>query len=154
MSTYTATVRWERGEQAFTDERYSRAHTWVFDGGLEVPASASPSIVPLPYSVADNVDPEEAFVASLSSCHMLFFLFYAAREGFVVDRYDDCAAGTLGKTADGKLAMTRVVLRPEIRFSGDRLPTRGDLEELHERSHGSCFIANSVTTEVVTEIAD
>lgn len=154
MSTYTATVRWERGEQAFTDERYSRGHTWVFDGGLEVPASASPSIVPLPHSVAENVDPEEAFVASLSSCHMLFFLFYAASKGFVVDRYEDRAAGTLGKTADGKLAMTRVVLRPEIRFSGDRLPTRDDLEELHERSHGSCFIASSVTTEVVTEIVD
>lgn len=154
VSTYTARVRWERGEHSFIDKRYSRAHTWEFDGGLSVPASASPDIVPLPHSVAENVDPEEAFIASISSCHMLFFLDYASRKGFVVDRYDDNATGVLGKNADGRIAMTKVTLRPCVRFSGDRLPTRAEIEELHERSHHACFIANSVTTEVATEIVD
>lgn len=154
MSTYTARVCWERGEQTFTDQCYSRAHSWEFDGGLSVPASASPEIVPLPHSVAENVDPEEAFIASISSCHMLFFLDYACRKGFVIDRYDDNASGVLGKNADGRIAMTTVTLRPDVRFSGDRMPTRAELEDLHDRSHHSCFIANSVTTDVVTEIVD
>ena len=151
MSEYGATISWRRGDRAFAGGDYSRGHEWSFDGGATVPASASPHIVPLPNSVAENVDPEEAFVASLSSCHMLFFLDLACREGFVVDRYTDAASGRLEKTASGRMAMTRVVLRPEASWSGDRVPTRDDIEKLHHRAHELCFIANSVTAEVVTE---
>lgn len=149
---YFATVHWERADQAFTDDKYSRAHVWSFDGGQSVPASASPHIIPLPYSVAENVDPEEAFVASLSSCHMLFFLSLAARRGFVVDAYEDEALGVMGKDANGRTAMLRVLLRPNARYSGSRTPTRVQVEKLHHRSHQLCFIANSVKTEVLTEI--
>ena len=151
MSEYVATVRWQRGEQAFVDDAYSRGHTWEFDGGLMVPASASPDIVPLPMSVAENVDPEEAFVASLSSCHMLFFLAIAARRGFVVDDYTDEATGTMSKNAEGLDAITRVTLRPEAHYSGARKPTREQVEKMHHRAHELCFIANSVRSEVVTD---
>ena len=152
MSRYTATIRWDRGEQAFADDRYSREHSWHFDGGLTVPASASPDIVPLPYSVAANIDPEEAFVASLSSCHMLFFLSLAAKRGFVVDSYRDDAVGYMEKDENGKRAMTRVALRPAATYSGGHAPTAAQLEKLHHRSHELCFIANSVRTDVRTEI--
>jgi organic hydroperoxide reductase OsmC/OhrA len=153
MSEYSATIRWQRGDQPFTDDRYSRGHEWSFDGGLSVPASASPAIVPLPMSVAENVDPEEAFVASLSSCHMLFFLSIAAKSGFVVDEYTDAASGKLEKNAEGKTAMTKVVLRPHAIFSGMKIPDEEKIEKMHHRAHELCFIANSVTTEVVIEIA-
>ena len=122
MSEYVATIRWQRGEQDFIDDKYSRGHEWEFDGGVTVPASASPTIVPLPMSVAENVDPEEAFVASLSSCHMLFFLSLAAKRGFVPDEYTDAAVGYLGKSDDNKLVMTRVVLRPKTSWSGENIP--------------------------------
>jgi organic hydroperoxide reductase OsmC/OhrA len=151
LSQYTAMIRWQRDGQNFIDDNYSRSHVWEFDGGLKVPASASPNIVPLPKSVAENVDPEEAFVASLSSCHMLFFLTIAAKRGFLVDTYTDCAAGVMAKNEDGRLAMTKVVLRPKVEFSGDNQPGREELEELHDQSHELCFIANSVMTEVSTE---
>src|SRR3954465_10148018 len=118
MSTYSATVRWERGDQAFTDNRYSRGHVWLFDGGVEVAASSSPHVVPLPYSKSDAIDPEEAFIASLSSCHMLWFLAIAAKRRFKIDSYVDDAVGTMARNADGKMAMTRVTLRPRIVFSG------------------------------------
>ncbi len=114
MSSYTVTIRWLRGNQPFTDNRYSRGHTWVFDGGVEVPASASPHVVPLPYAQANAVDPEEAFVASLSSCHMLWFLPIAAKRGFCIDSYVDDAVGLMGKDASGKLSMTQVTLRPKV----------------------------------------
>lgn len=152
MGEYVATIRWQRGTQDFTDNRYSRGHEWIFDGGVTVPASASPDVVPLPMAVAENVDPEEAFVASLSSCHMLFFLSIAAGAGYVIDEYTDDAIGHLGKNADGKSAMTEVVLRPRVRYSGDRVPDRIEIEEMHHRAHEMCFIANSVTTDVRTEI--
>lgn len=152
MSQYLAKVIWSRGEQEFLDNRYSRGHMWEFDGGARVAASASPDVVPLPMSVEENVDPEEAFVASLSSCHMLFFLSLAAKQGFVVNNYVDEAVGTMEKNADGAMAMTRVRLRPSVEFSGDRQPTREQLEKIHHRAHSLCFIANSVKTEVVTEI--
>ncbi len=152
MSEYTATVQWLRGDQDFLSNRYSRGHEWQFDGGVRVPASASPHIVPLPYSVAENVDPEEAFVASLSSCHMLFFLHLSAQRGFVVDQYEDEAIGTMAKNEQGKLAMTEVRLRPKVIFSGDKIPTDSQLQELHHISHQECFIANSVKTQVTTEI--
>ena len=127
MSEYFAKVRWLRGEdEAYIDNRYSRGHEWEFDGGITVPASASPYVEPLPYSVEANVDPEEAFVASLSSCHMLFFLMLAAKRKFVVDEYIDDAVGLMDKDGDGKMAITRVTLRPQIKFSGDKKPDHFD----------------------------
>lgn len=154
MSEYVATIRWQRGRQAFTDDNYSRGHEWQFDGGLTIPASASPDIVPLPMSVAENVDPEEAFVASLSSCHMLFFLHLASRSGFVIDEYTDEASGRMDKNAEGKMVMTQVILRPKASYSGERIPDREQIESLHHQSHEQCFIANSVKTEVTTEIVE
>jgi organic hydroperoxide reductase OsmC/OhrA len=152
MSTYTATIRWTRtGSGDFTKGQYSRAHEWAFDGGLTVPASPSPHIVPAPWNDPHGVDPEEAFVASLSSCHMLFFVDFARRAGFVVDSYVDEADGVLEKRADGKMAMTRVSLRPRIEFSGEQRPSAEEIATLHDRAHEACFIANSVTTEVTVQ---
>ena len=151
MSEYTTVVEWSRDRAVFTDKRYSRGHRWLFDGGIEVPASSSPSVVPLPLSVAEAVDPEEAFVASLSSCHMLVFLSIAAKQGFVVDSYRDEAIGLLAKDSSGKLAMTRVTLHPDVRFTGDKRPTADELTEMHHESHEQCFIASSVKTDVRCE---
>ena len=151
MSTYTATISWTRGTQAYTDGKYSRAHKWRFDGGVEVPGSSSPHVVKPPLSDAAAVDPEEAFVASLSSCHMLFFLDFARRGGFLVDSYEDMAEGVLAKDADGRMAMTVVTLRPKVAFSGEKRPTKEELDDLHHRSHEACFIANSVKTEIRVE---
>jgi organic hydroperoxide reductase OsmC/OhrA len=151
MSAYTATVSWSRpAGTAFKDGKFSRAHEWRFDGGTVVPASASPKVVPPPLSNPAGVDPEEGFIASLSSCHMLFFLFYAARGGFVVDRYEDEAVGELGKNTKGVMAMTKVTLRPKITWV-DRTPTAAELDDLHHKAHVGCYIANSVTTEVAIE---
>ena len=151
MSTYTATIRWSRsGEGEFTKGQYSRAHEWAFDGGVTVPAGPSPHIVPDPWGNPAGVDPEEAFVASLSSCHMLFFLDVARRGGWTVERYVDEAEGVMAKNADGKMAMTRVTLRPQIDWAGDA-PDAAALAELHHKAHEACFIANSVTSEVVVE---
>ncbi len=152
MSEYFATVTWLRGDEEYTDNKYSRGHEWSFDGGMTVSASSSPHVVPVPYSVEAYVDPEEAFVASLASCHMLFFLFIAAKRKFVVDEYVDNAVGVMEKNEEGKMAMTQVTLRPKIKFSGEKQPTLDQLEEMHHQSHERCFIANSVKTEVVTEI--
>jgi organic hydroperoxide reductase OsmC/OhrA len=151
MSTYTAIISWERGDQGFIDNRYSRAHLWRFDGEVEVTASSSPHVVPLPFSNAAAVDPEEAFVASLSSCHMLWFLSIAAKRKFLVDRYTDNAEGVLAENADGKLAMTRVTLRPEVSFSGASIPSHAELDQMHHEAHDECFIANSVKSEVRCE---
>jgi organic hydroperoxide reductase OsmC/OhrA len=148
---YLARIHWERGAALFTDNRYSRGHTWRFDGGVEVPASSSPSVVRVPLSVEAAVDPEEALVAALSSCHMLFFLSFAARERWRVDAYTDDAVGVMGRNAAGKEAMVRVTLRPRVIFSGERLPARSDIDALHHRAHEECYIANSVTTEVRIE---
>ena len=151
MSTYTATIRWSRnGAEGFAKGQYSRAHEWAFDGGAVVPASASPHIVHAPWSDLAGVDPEEAFVASLSSCHMLFFVDFARRAGFVIDDYIDEAEGVLEKREDGKMAMTRVILHPRVTWGGE-LPDEGDIADLHHRAHEACFIANSVTTEVRVE---
>lgn len=152
MSEYVATIRWHRAEQDFLDDQYSRAHQWEFAGGLQVPASASPHIVALPMAVAENIDPEEAFVASLASCHMLFFLSLAAMRGFVVDDYKDAAIGVLAKSANGIMAMTKITLRPAARYSGEKIPAAREVEELHKRAHSLCFIANSVKSEVLLEI--
>lgn len=148
MHRYTAAIHWERGDQPFTDNRYSRAHVWRFDGGAEVRGSSSPLSVKVPLSDPAGVDPEEAFVASLSSCHMLWFLGLAAQVGFRVDRYVDAAEGVMDRNAEGKLAMTVVTLHPVVDFSGERVPSRQELEHLHHRAHEECFIANSVRTEV------
>ena len=151
MSTYTATIRWSRdGAEGFAKGQYSRAHQWAFDGGAMVPASASPHVVPAPWSEPAGVDPEEAFVASLASCHMLFFLDFARRAGFVIDSYVDEAEGVLETRGDGKMWMSRVTLHPQVTWSGDP-PDEAALADLHHRAHEACFIANSVTTEVVIE---
>lgn len=150
MSEYTATVSWRRHGAVFTDNKYSRAHEWRFDGGAVVPGSSSPQVVPVPLSDAGAVDPEEAFVASLSSCHMLFFLSFAARQGWVVDSYEDRAVGVLAKNAAGRMAMTVVTLRPKVVFAG-AAPDAGQLAELHHRAHAECFIASSVKTDVRCE---
>jgi len=151
MAQYKATILWNRDGALFTDNRYSRGHRWVFDGGVEVAASSSPHVVPLPLSVAEAVDPEEAFVASLSSCHMLFFLSIAAKRGFTVESYRDEAIGVLGKRESGKTMMTRVTLRPDVRFTGDNRPTPDDVRAIHHTAHDECFIARSVKTEVLCE---
>lgn len=153
MSEYTVRVSWLRdNDERYIDNKYSRSHEWSFDGGVTVPASSSPHVVPLPYSVEANVDPEEAFIASLSSCHMLFFLAIAAKRKFIVDEYIDNPVGVMEKNNYGKISMTKVTLRPKVRFSGEKQPTFEQLEKMHQQSHEQCFIANSVKTEVVTEI--
>jgi organic hydroperoxide reductase OsmC/OhrA len=148
---YVARVHWERGSAVFTDSRYSRGHSWHFDGGVEVPASSSPYVVRPPYSVEAAVDPEEAFVAALSSGHMLWFLSLAAEAGFCADEYTDDALGVMSRNANDKLAITRVTLRPRASFSGERLPERAEIMRLHHRAHEECFIANSVITSVQVE---
>ncbi|HXZ59244.1 MAG TPA: OsmC family protein [Steroidobacteraceae bacterium] len=151
VHSYSARIHWQRGTAAFTDNRYSRAHRWHFDGGVEVPASSSPHVVRVPFSDEHAVDPEEALVAALSSCHMLFFLSFAAARGFRVDDYRDDAEGVMARNSAGKTAMERVTLHPRVSFSGEQRPTRADIEALHHRSHEECFIANSVITTVEVE---
>lgn len=151
MAINRATIVWRRDGAVFTDNRYSRAHRWRFDGGVEVAASSSPHVVPLPMSVPEAVDPEEAFVAALSSCHMLTFLYLAARRGFVVEEYHDDAVGELAKGETGRMTMTVVTLHPAIVFGGERRPSRQDIEVMHHEAHDECFIANSVRTDVRCE---
>lgn len=151
MSEYRTTVVWNREGAAFIDNRYSRGHRWLFDGGIEVPASSSPHVIPLPMSVAEAVDPEEAFVASLSSCHMLWFLSMAQQRKLVVDSYRDEAVGLLARDASGRLAMTLVTLHPDVRFASETNPTAEDVVALHEQAHAQCFIARSVKSVVRCE---
>ncbi|PJG58115.1 OsmC family protein [Aeromonas cavernicola] len=153
MSQHSATINWQRGaDEPFVDQGYSRAHWWTFDGGSKIPASSSPHVVPLPYSVAEHVDPEEAFVAALSSCHMLTFLWLAAKAGYRVERYHDEAVGVMAANAQGRQSITRVTLRPLVLFTGGPQPSLAELKQLHHHAHEGCFIANSVTTLVTTEI--
>jgi organic hydroperoxide reductase OsmC/OhrA len=151
MKQFLATVAWQRGAQPFADNRYSRAHEWSFDGGLRVPGSSSPLSVPLPLSDPAAVDPEEALVAAVSSCHMLFFLSFAQQGGFIVDDYRDNAVGIMDRNAEGQTAITCVTLRPAIVFSGERQPTPAELEALHHHAHEKCYIANSIKGDVVVE---
>ena len=151
MAEHRATIDWANPNEEFTRGRYSREHTWAFDGGVVVQASPSPAVVPAPWSNEAAVDPEEAYVASVSSCHMLTFLALAAKKRFVVDSYVDDAVGFMEKNEDGRVAVTRVVLRPDIAFSGDRVPGPEDLDRLHHQAHQHCFIANSVRTEITVE---
>ena len=153
MSKYNVLVTWRRNGAAFTDKRFSREHTWSFDGGIEVRASASPHVVPLPFSIEQAVDPEEAFVAALASCHMLSFLFVAAKQGFVVENYRDEATGVLARNTDGKMAMTEVTLHPKLVFAGKR-PSAEQHQAMHDEAHDTCFIASSVKTDVRCEATD
>jgi len=151
MSGHTATISWSASpDEDFVKGQYSRAHQWQFDGGAVVAASASPTIVPAPWSDAAAVDPEEAFIASLASCHMLFFLDFAKRAGVVVSEYEDSAEGVMAKGEDGKMRITRVTLRPRIAFGGDG-PDAAALDALHHQAHDACFIANSTTAEITIE---
>jgi organic hydroperoxide reductase OsmC/OhrA len=149
MSRHTATIRWKGTGPDFLKGQYSRAHTWTFDGGVVVPASPSPSVVPAPWSNPANVDPEEAFVASIASCHLLTFLFLAAKQGFQIDSYDDEAVRVMTKNENGVPWISRVTLNPKIVYSGDKRPAPTEEKRLHELAHAQCFIANSVRTEVV-----
>ena len=151
MTEYCAEVIWTRNGQDFLDNGYSRKHVLRFDSGIEVPGSSSPHVIPVPMSEPAAVDPEEAFIASLSSCHMLWFLAIAAKQGFCVDQYFDQATGVMAKNQEGKLAMTRVTLKPEVIFSGEKRPTQAQVEKMHHLAHEACFIANSVKTEVRCE---
>jgi len=154
MSEHVAAVEWHRGDQDFTGNRYSRAHDWRFDGGAVVRGSSAPTSVPEPLSDPAAVDPEEALVAALGSCHMLFFLAFAARGGFTVDSYRDEAIGVLERDDRGKTSITTVTLRPAVVFSGDNRPDTAAIDALHHRAHEACYIANSIRAEVVIEPRD
>jgi organic hydroperoxide reductase OsmC/OhrA len=151
MSEHKASIRWSHSRGDFLKGTYSREHTWSFDGGVTVPASPSPSAVPKPYSNEANVDPEEAFVAAISSCHMLTYLYVASRARFEVASYDDDAIGTMTKNERGSSWVSSVVLRPRIVYAGDKRPSPEDEERLHHAAHEQCFIANSVKTDIVVE---
>lgn len=148
MSEHHATISWQRGEGDFSKGRYSREHTWTFDGGMTVAASAAPSVVPIPYSNPKAVDPEEALLAAIASCHMLSFLHVASKRGFQVDRYEDAALGEMTKNEKGIPWLSSAKLQPKITYSGEKLPTAEEVEHLHHLAHEQCFIANSVKTEI------
>jgi len=151
MSEHKATIRWNRTGPDFAKGRYSREHTWSFDGGAVVQASPAPSVVPAPWSSTSAVDPEEAFVASIASCHMLTFFWLASREGFIADSYEDEAVGAMTKNDRGVPWVSTVTICPRVSCSGDKLPTPADLERLHHHAHEQCFIANSVKSEVIVQ---
>jgi len=148
MSNHTATIRWKNNGPDFKSGRYSREHTWTFDGGATVPASPTPAVVPAPWSNPACVDPEEAFVASVASCHMLTFLWFAAKDGFIADSYEDEALGVMTKNERGVPWLSTITLRPRVVWSGEKVPAQADLDRLHHRAHDGCFIANSIKTEV------
>jgi len=154
MSEHKAIIRWKCTGPDFLKGKYSREHTWTFDGGVTVPASPSPSVVPAPYSNAAHVDPEEAFVASVSSCHMLTYLYVAYQQGFQVDSYEDEAVGVMTKNEKGVPWVSSVTLHPRIRYGGAKLPTADDEKRLHHMAHDQCFIANSIKTTVLVEGID
>ena len=150
MSAHGATIEWSRGDQPFLDKRYSRLHRWTFDGGQVVPGSSAPAGVPVPMSDPSAVDPEEAMIASLSSCHMLWFLAFAAGAGLVVDRYVDAATGEMARNEAGRSWLAKVTLNPVTSFSGRR-PDQAELDHLHHQAHEHCDMANSVKTEIVVQ---
>lgn len=153
MHRYTANIQWQRQGDDFRHGRYSREHAWTFDGGIRVAASASPLVVPPPFSSEEAIDPEEALVAAAASCHMLSFLYVAAKRGFTVERYEDAAEGLMEKNARGRHAITRIVLKPRIAFGGDVRPSAEELRALHHAAHEECYIANSILAEIVVENA-
>jgi organic hydroperoxide reductase OsmC/OhrA len=146
-----ATIRWERKDAAFLAGKYSREHSWHFDGGAVVAASASPANVPAPYCNPANVDPEEAFVAAISSCHMLWFLYLAATSGFQADRYEDAATGQMTLDEKGVKWISEVTLRPRVDWTGAKVPSADEVGRLHHEAHERCFIANSVKTDIRIE---
>lgn len=151
-SEHNATILWQRGDQSFIDKKFSRAHVWRFDDGCEVAGSCPPSkLIPPPMSKPDAVDPEEGLVASLSACHMLFFLGFAAKGGYRIDVYEDHAVGVLGKNESGKTYMERITLRPAVTFSGDKKPDAEAIAELHRRAHAECLIGNSLRSTIVID---
>lgn len=149
MSEHIATIKWQRNQAKFTDNKYSREHLWQFDGGTKIPASSSPQVVPVPHSNPNYIDPEEAFIASIASCHMLWFLAIAANQEFTIESYLDRAVGLMSQNKDGKLAMTQITLSPTIVFSADNLPTTKQVEKMHQEAHQNCFLANSIKTEII-----
>ena len=153
MSDHRAHIVWQSQAEDFLAGHYSREHTWAFDGGLVVPASPSPSIVKPPYSNPAAVDPEEAFVAAISSCHMLTFLYLASRQGFEVIRYEDEAIGSLSKNEHGVPWVSSVVLSPLVEYHPERRPSAERESHLHHRAHQECFISNSVKTEISVNVA-
>lgn len=155
MAEHHATITWQcsAAPADFAKGKYSREHTWTFDGGTAVPGSSSPSVVPLPWSSAAAVDPEEAFVASISSCHMLTFLYIAMKRGFVLTSYRDAAIGVMTKGANGVPWISKVTLKPVIEYGGDKRPTAQELGEMHHAAHEQCFISSSVKTEIVVDYA-
>lgn len=148
MSEHKAIINWKCTSPNFLTGKFSREHTWTFDGGATVQASPSPSVVPAPCSNSAFVDPEEAFVASISSCHMLTFLYVAYRQGFQVDSYHDEAVGVMTKNEKGVPWVSLVTLHPQIAYGGSKTPTSADEDRLHHLAHEQCFIANSIKTEV------
>lgn len=146
---YFAKIFWSCDGADFKAGKYSRAHSWIFDGGIEVKASSSPHVVPLPFSVENAVDPEEAFIASLSSCHMLWFLSIAAKKGFSVNSYSDESSGIMGRNREGKVAMLSVTLKPKVEFVSENIPSSEIIKDMHEIAHSECFIASSVKTQVI-----
>lgn len=148
MHSYQATVHWKLDDQSFTENKYSRKHSWTFDGGLTVPASASPQVVPAPLTDSSAIDPEEAFVASLSSCHMLWFLSIASKKGYLVEDYKDQANGFMEQNKEGKWAITQVILNPDVHFGNKYRPKRVVFDQIHRQAHQECFIAHSVKTEI------
>lgn len=150
MAEHKAIISWKRTSEEFLKGKYSREHTWSFDGGLTVPASPSPSVVPPPFSNPANVDPEEAYVAAVSSCHMLTFLYLASKQGFQVDSYYDEAVGVMSKNEKGVSWVSTITLRPKTVYSGAKMPSREEVEKLHHEAHEQCFISNSIKTEVKT----
>ncbi|MDH5833419.1 OsmC family protein [Luteimonas kalidii] len=153
MAQYIVETLWSRGDQVFLDHRYSRRHILRFDAGIDVPGSSSPHVVPVPCSDPDAIDPEETFVSSLSSCHMLLFLSIAAKRRYVVDAYQDTAIGVLDKDPAGHIWMSSVTLKPAVVFSGERRPARLEIDRMHRDAHHQCYIANSVRTVVACEPA-
>lgn len=148
MSEHQSRIEWSRGDSPFSDDSYTRGHKWVLDGGIEVPASSAPGI---PHSVDAAIDPEEGVLSSLASCHMLFFLALAMRKDFIVDTYTDCPSGVIDRNAAGKKAFVSIVMRPEATFSGDNLPSQDDIDTLHSRAHGLCFVANSLNADIAIQ---
>lgn len=151
IASYTATIKWFRGDAVFTDNKYSRLHDVAFDAPLTIPGSSSPHVVKAPYSREDAVDPEEMLVASLSSCHMLSFLWVAYKAGFIVDSYEDRAEGVMTKNDAGKMWVSKTTLRPNIAWGGDKRPSPAEVHALHHQAHEECFIANSYKGEVVID---
>lgn len=151
MSSHTVTAHWTRNDAEFLHGKYSREHTWTFDGGMVIPASPSPSNVPPPYSNPTCVDPEEALVAAASSCHLLTFLYLASRHGFQVESYSDEAVGTLGQLASGARWMSMITLHPRIKYGGEKIPTKDEEMHLHQLAHEECIIANSIKAVITIE---